>query len=242
MVEEAKDAGADMVKFQTFWCFQHLLKYELTKSQWKYLFRFCDNLGIPWFSTAFDREAADFLAGQHMKIWKVPSGMMTNAAFLTYVRDIPKDEVIMSTGMCTNGEIKTALDIVDPAHALRDLRALILLHCTSVYPCPVEEVHLLKMLDMCGFGYPVGYSCHTPLLIVPAAAVAIGAEMVEAHLQGYDKGCPDYKASFSNDKFSRMVMTIRLAEAAMGNDVKEPTNGELAVRDNIRNRNTESFT
>lgn len=260
LVDAAKAAGADAVKFQTFKAerlvsktaqkaeyqkkttssgesqFDMIKRLELSPESFRSIADHCRDIGIEFLSTAFDEESIILLHSIGMSVWKVPSGEITN---LPYLRAIASNNepIIMSTGMCTLGEIEAAVDAIEAEGVARDL--ITLLHCTTEYPAPIPDVNLLAMVSIGNvFKMAYGYSDHTEGIVIPIAAVAMGATIIEKHftlnrnLEG-----PDHKASLEPDELASMVHGIRAVETAMGDGVKRPTESEmlnrLAVRKSI---------
>jgi N,N'-diacetyllegionaminate synthase len=225
---EAQKAGADAVKFQTWFHsdWEDLEQFKMSKDQWTELFDYCDDLGITWFSTPFDGEAIEFLDSLGMNIWKIPSGMVTNYLYLAKIRSIKPCRVILSTGMASVGEILDACSVFN-----YDCETL---YCVSHYPADYSEIDLncfiTEQFD--------GISDHTVGIEIPIAAVALGATIVEKHFHlDFCTGCPDHACSLSATEFSWMVRSIRHVEQALqGDGYKEPTAHELQVRDAIRKR------
>lgn len=236
MVDVAKTAGADAVKFQTFKAeknitrFAHKAEYqknttdrsesqlemvkklELNGDAHAGLMERCRKKGIMFLSTPFDFESIDLLNGLGMEIFKIPSGEITNLPYLRRVGGLRK-RIILSTGMSTLGEVETALDILVSAGTARD--DITVLHCTTEYPAPLEEVNLRAMLTMGdALKVKVGYSDHTPGIVVPVAAAAMGACVIEKHFT-LDKNMPgpDHKASLEPDELRKMVEAIRRRES-----------------------------
>lgn len=246
LVEEAKRCGADIVKFQTFdskkLASKHaamadyqkknlritetqeemLAKLALTKEDFEELSRFCAETGIRFLSTPFDIDSIHFL--DHLQnIWKIPSGEITNYPYLVEIAKTGKD-VILSTGMSTLEEIADAVGVLS-AHGSGKITVL---HCTTNYPTPMEDVNLKAMLTIRErFGLPVGYSDHTMGIEVPVAAVALGATVIEKHftLDRSMKG-PDHKASLEPPDLAAMVSAIRNIERALGDGNKTPAESE----------------
>lgn len=246
LIGVAKEAGADVVKFQTFAADRLVTKfaakagYQLEntgagESQHEMLHRLelspgmHDELiaeatarGIEFMSTAFDEESVNLLASKALKRFKVPSGEITN---LTYLRRIAcvADEVIISTGMATLAEIDAAISVFEMAGIARDRIAV--LHCTTEYPAPMAEVNLRAMQTIAReFGVRIGYSDHTQGIEVAIAAVALGATIIEKHFT-LDQTLPgpDHKASLDPDQLAAMVVAIRNIEQAMGDGIKGPS-------------------
>lgn len=248
MVFAAKKAGADAIKFQTFIAenlvtkdackavyqnrttdktetqYQMLKKLQLSYDDFYELKALCENLNIDFLSTPFDLESIAFLDKIQCAMWKIPSGEVTNLPYLIKIARTGRP-IILSTGMCTLREVQQAIDILK-----RDgTRDITLLHCTTEYPAPYEDVNLKAMLSMKEeFHMPVGYSDHTMGIEVPIAAVAMGACMIEKHftLDQNMKG-PDHKASLNPEELCDMVNAIRNVEKAMGNGAKEPAVSEI---------------
>lgn len=217
----AKACGADAVKFQLFDAgklgrpeIKHL---ELSRDNMLNLYGRCNALGIEFMCTPFDVESLEFLVPLLKRI-KISSGCIGNVPLLTAARDsgLP---VILSTGMSHKADIARALDI---------LGAATLLHCTSAYPCPLEDVNLCAMRQLFfTFNRPVGYSDHTDGILVPLAAVAMGATVLEKHLTlSRNMEGPDHIASIEPKTFAHMVFEIRSLEKALGDGVKRPMPSE----------------
>lgn len=250
LVEEAMKSGADYVKFQTsekpesvVSRFAKMADYQkknigkdesqlemvkriaLTYSDFENIKSYCDTIGMNFISTPFDLNTVDFLSNLGMDYMKIPSGEITN---LPYLRKIAKKgiPVIMSTGMCTLGEVETALNILEQNGLNDDMISL--LHCNTEYPTPYVDVNLKAMLSMkdC-FGLRVGYSDHTQGIEVPIAAVALGAEIIEKHFT-IDKSLPgpDHIASLEPDELTQMVSAIRHIELAIGDGKKKVSGSE----------------
>ncbi len=250
MVYAAKEAGADYVKFQT--AVPELVisdiapKAEYQKettgteqsqlemcraihlplSDYAGLKALCDEVGIGFMSTPFDLVSIDCLHELKMDYWKIPSGEITN---LPYLRKIARlgGSVILSTGMSTLDEVKTAVRILEDNGI--HYGDIYLLHCTTQYPTPFEAVNLKAMhtLDVefeCG---GVGYSDHTVGITVPIAAAAMGACIIEKHFT-LDKTLPgpDHRASLEPEELKAMVKAIRDIEKALGSGEKVVTDSE----------------
>ena len=224
----ARIAGADAVKFQTYQT--DLLtrktdpKYKMLKSLelpgFSTLSKICYREGIDFLSTAFDEESLDMLLGLGMRKIKVPSGEITNYPLLEYIATKGKP-ILLSTGMSSIEEIEAALKI---------LGEVTLLHCTSSYPAPLKDVNLKAMVALMKYG-DVGLSDHSLSIAVPAAAVVLGAKVIEKHftLDKNDVG-PDHRASLNYVEFKRMVEMIREAEEALGSADKKVAPSERMNR------------
>jgi N,N'-diacetyllegionaminate synthase len=161
-----------------------------------------------------------------MQIFKIPSGEITNLPYLRHVGRLGK-EVILSTGMSDLGEIEDALDILQEAGTTRD--KITVLHATTEYPCPIEEVNLRAMQTIRdAFGVKIGYSDHTQGIEVPIAAVAMGAEVIEKHFTlDRTMSGPDHQASLESAELKAMITGIRRVSLAMGNGIKKPSKSEM---------------
>jgi len=247
LVDAAKDAGADCVKFQTFVSsnivsksavkaeyqkqqtkseesqLDMLKKLELSFNQFVELNEYCKSKDIEFMSTAFDFDSIDFLDSLGMRTWKIPSGDITNLPYLIKIAKLNKP-VILSTGMSTMEDIKSAIQILKENEA----GELTVLHCTTEYPTPFEDVNLKAMNTIKEeFGVNVGYSDHTKGIEVSVAAVALGAKVIEKHFT-LDRNMdgPDHKASLEPDELKAMVDSIRNIELALGNGIKQPVESE----------------
>ena len=249
MVLEAKAAGADYVKFQTavpelvISVFAPKAEYKkettgnaesqldmcraihLPLSDYAGLKALCDEVGIGFMSTPFDLVSIDCLAPLGMDYWKIPSGEITN---LPYLRKIGAQggRVIMSTGMATVPEVEAALDVLASAGTPRT--SVILLHCTTQYPAPLESVNLRAMDALAALGCAgVGYSDHTVGTDVAVAAVGRGACVIEKHFT-LDKTLPgpDHRASLEPAELKELVDAVRRAETALGDGCKQAAEAE----------------
>ncbi len=246
LVDAAKEAGADCIKFQTFKAeklvskdagkaaYQQemtgggsqqdmLRKLELSFDEFLRLKEYCEKKEIRFLSTPFDFESIRFLESLDMPFWKIPSGEVTNLPYLVALAKTGKP-VILSTGMCTMKEIEAAIQVLKE-NGTEDIR---LLHCNTEYPTPFEDVNLNAMKTMReAFGCEVGYSDHTRGIEVPIAAAALGATVIEKHftLDRTMEG-PDHKASLEPDELAAMVQGIRHIEKALGSGIKEPSPSE----------------
>lgn len=251
LVDAAARAGADVVKFQTFRAKElatgeadkaayqkettgevenqlaMLQKLELTPEEHLQLIDHCQACGIEFLSTAFDPVSIVLLTSLNLQRWKIPSGEITNLPYLRTIGSL-KQPVMLSTGMANLGEIESAIDALEQAGSSRN--NITVLHCTTEYPAPLDEVNLRAMQTMAqAFGVAVGYSDHTDGIAVPIAAVAMGATVIEKHLT-LDRTMegPDHQASLDPDQFASMVQGIRAIERALGDGIKRPTTSERA--------------
>lgn len=251
MIDAAKECGVDCIKFQTFKTenlvtksakkaayqventhnndsqFEMLKKLELSYDDFKNLKNYCDKSGIEFMSTPFDEDSVDLLESIGMKTYKISSGDITNKPLLEYVASKNKP-VILSTGMCTMDEVHEAVKWIED----KGNKQITLLHCTSNYPTPYEDVNMNAMLTLDKeFTYPTGYSDHTKGIIIPIMAVSMGATVIEKHFT-LDKNMegPDHKASLDVAELKEMVTSIRNIESAFGSGEKVPAQSELSTR------------
>jgi len=250
MVVKAKEAGADYVKFQTAVPELVVSKYatkaeyqlgttnsdetqlEMTRkihlplSDYKPLKLYCDEIGIKFLSTPFDLVSIDLLSKLNMDFFKMPSGEITN---LPYLRKVAQnfDKIIMSSGMASMDEIKNAFNVFLKNGIKRD--NIIILHCNTEYPTPMEDVNLMAMIHIQKeLGTNVGYSDHTLGTEVSIAAVALGAKVIEKHFT-LDRNFsgPDHKASLEPNELKAMITAIRNIEKAIsGSGLKEESPSE----------------
>ena len=249
LIDVAADAGADFVKFQTFKAdslvtkkadkadyqkkltqkdeshFEMIRRLELDKSAHEELISYCIKKNIQFLSTAFDIESVNLLSELDIKIYKIPSGEITNLPYLRHIGGLGKP-VIMSTGMATLDEVRAAMNLlIDAGLNKKDLT---ILHCNTEYPTPMNDVNLRAMLTMKDeLKVKVGYSDHTLGIEISIAAVAMGANVIEKHFT-LDRTLPgpDHAASLEPEELRSMVQTIRNIEKALGDGVKKPSPSE----------------
>ena len=250
LIDAAKEAGADIVKFQTF--VPELLmskkaqkadyqkattgegesqldmikKLSLGYNEFRSLKDYCEKKGIEFLSTAFDMPSIDFLEELGIRLHKIPSGEITNLPYLKKTGSLKK-KVIISTGMATMQEIAEALAVLTKAGT--PISDITVLHCNTEYPTPFEDVNLLAMKTIGDtFQVKIGYSDHTKGIEVPIAAVALGAIVIEKHFT-LDRNMegPDHKASLEPSELKLMVQSIRNIEKAIGQNTKEPSASEI---------------
>jgi N,N'-diacetyllegionaminate synthase len=254
LIDAAKEAGADYVKFQTFIAsdlvsltapkavyqvansaddsdkqLKMLRKLELSRDQHRELIAYCKKKEIRFLSTAFDLGSIDLLLELGVELFKIPSGEITNLPYLRRIGELKK-EVILSTGMCELPEISEAVEVLVKNGTLR--KNITVLHCTTDYPTKMADVNLRAMLTIKEkLDLPVGYSDHTLGIEVPVAAAALGAVVIEKHftLSRLMPG-PDHKASLEPGELKNMITSIRNIESALGREQKLPTKTELENR------------
>ncbi len=247
LVDKAKWAGADAVKFQLFKSenmtsssavkanyqrkttgemesqLQMLKKLEIGYDEHRILMEYCVELGIDFLTSPFDIESIKELCDLGIELIKIPSGEITNLPYLKKVAETKK-KVILSTGMSDMDEVKRTIEVLESG-----CEEIIVLHCNTEYPTPMEDVNLLAMLTLKNeLNKEVGYSDHTLGIEVPIAAVALGARVIEKHFT-LDKNMtgPDHKASLEPGELKKMIQSIRNIELAMGSGTKIPSKSEL---------------
>jgi N-acetylneuraminate synthase len=277
LIDAAAAAGADAVKFQTFRAetlvsesapkaeyqkaatnaresqLEMLRKLELGETAHRDLANHCRRTGIQFLSTPFDEDSIEMLTKRiKIPLLKVPSGEITNGSLLLKAA-LTKKPIVLSTGMSTLKEIRTALGILAFGYTRRNelpslpafrnayraktgqraLKANVtLLHCTTEYPAPFPDVNLRAMDAMrAAFDLPVGLSDHTQGIAVAIAAAALGASVIEKHFT-LDRNLhgPDHKASIEPDELCSMVKSVREVEDALGSGRKGPAPSELQNR------------
>lgn len=248
LIDAAKDAGADAIKFQAFKAEQVVTKYaekadyqkksgesassqydllkklELKDDEIKDLYLYAKIKNIIFLSSVFDKEHVDLLNALGVPAFKVPSGEITNFPLLRYVAE-KKKPIILSTGMSTLNEIEEALAVITP----KGVKYIILLHCITNYPAEATTINL-RMIDVLKkkFDLPIGFSDHTIGITIPIAATALGAVLIEKHIT-LDKTMvgPDHRASLEPNEFKEMVQAIRTTEKALDEKVQRSLEEEI---------------
>lgn len=252
LCDAAKESGADCVKFQTWQTekivtrtaekatyqsenthdasesqFEMLKKLELSYEDFRTIQAHCKQIGIDFLSTPDEEYSLAFLMKElKLPLIKIGSGEVTNIPYLRQMASYHKP-IILSTGMSNLAQVATAYDTLISAGA----PSVVLLHCTTNYPCPKNEVNLRAMQTMKeAFKCKVGYSDHTMGIEVPIAAVAMGAEFIEKHFT-LDRNMegPDHMASLEPQELKRMVDGIRNIEVALGDGIKRPNLSEVEI-------------
>ena len=251
LIDIAAKAGANAVKFQTFNTenlvtksakkakyqkkndnrkesqFDMLKKLELSPLMHKILLSYCKKKNILFLSSPFDLQSIDFLNNLGLKIFKIPSGEITNLPYLEKLGKLNK-KIILSTGMSNINEIKDALNILIKKGTKKN--NITVLHANTEYPTPMRDVNLRSMVSIGKtFNVNFGYSDHTLGSEVSIAAVALGAKCIEKHftLNCKMKG-PDHRASLEPKELTKMIFAIRNLEIAMGSRIKKPSKSETA--------------
>lgn len=249
LIDVAKDAGADIVKFQTGMPQNVISKYakkakyqiinthnesesqlemvqgfSLKYEDFLTLKQYAEHIGIQFLSTPFDIESVDYLHDIGISLWKIPSGEITNYPYLVHIARFG-EPVIMSTGMCTLEEVNTAVSVL----RVNGCGEITLLHCTTDYPTIYEDVNLNAMLQLeKEFACKVGYSDHTLGIEVPIAATALGATVIEKHFTlSRNMSGPDHRASLEPDELKSMVECVRNTQKIMGDGIKTPKDSEM---------------
>lgn len=251
LIKASADAGADAVKIQTYKAetianpdaefefedgsrmsqFEFFNKYEISKDDHREMMRYANELGITFFSTPSDKADVDFLEELGVPAYKTGSDDLTNYPFLEYIAGQGKP-MIVSTGMCTMGEVEAAVDTILAAGNDQ----LVLLHCTVSYPPAPKFANMgvIKTLKQV-FDLPIGYSNHIDDPFAPVLAAAMGACVVEVHFT-LDRALKrqDYQVAFEPEELKEIVRQIRLIPVLRGSGVKKITKTEKKWRRNGR--------
>jgi N-acetylneuraminate synthase len=248
LVDEAIKAGADAVKFQTFFAdalasdtapkadyqlrstgaeesqLEMLKRLQLSKEDHERLIAYCRTRGILFISSPFDHDSVDLLDSLEIPLFKIPSGEITNTPLIRHIAR-KKKPMIVSTGMSRLGEIEEAVNTIQS----EGNEKIILLHCVSTYPAEAKDINLRSMQTLAkAFQLPVGFSDHTLGIEVALAAVALGACVIEKHFT-VDRNLPgpDHLASLESDELRNLVDAVRNVESALGQWQKLPADCEL---------------
>jgi N,N'-diacetyllegionaminate synthase len=251
LVDAARQAGTDAVKFQTFRAeevvstkapkasyqkkttgakesqYRMLKKLELNERDFEELFHYAHEKGIVFLSSPFDKDSVDLLDELGMPAFKIGSGEITNFPLLEYIARKGKP-IILSTGMATLREVEEALQVIQD----QGVKDIILLHCVTSYPAMAKDINLKAMETLSvAFNLPVGLSDHTVGITIPIAAVALGACVIEKHLT-LDRKLPgpDHRASLEPEELRQMIEAIRDVENAMGDGIKRLTEKEEEIK------------
>jgi N-acetylneuraminate synthase len=256
LIDEAAGAGADAVKFQSFVAeelvtpdapkagyqvettgtsgsqFPMLKALELSEEQQRTLKAHCESKGVMYLCTPYENTSAEMLDRMDVSAYKVASTDTTNIPFLRFLAAKGRP-VILSTGMCSLGEIEESLLALLEGELSGKI---VIMHCVTEYPAPLEDANLKSIETMSkSFGCPVGFSDHSPGVGVSPWAVAMGAQVIEKHFT-LDRGMegPDHRASLEPQELADLVRTVREVEKAMGDGVKRPSERETANRPLMR--------
>jgi N,N'-diacetyllegionaminate synthase len=257
LVDLAKEAGCDAVKFQSFLAEAGICRnapkadyqlkltarsqsqlamiksLELSYEDHEALIDHCQNRGIEFLTTVCDLLTWEWLRRFNLPAYKIASCDLVNVPLLRAVAN-SRSKVYLSTGMATLPEVQRAVAEIKQ----NNVREIILLHCTTEYPCPLAEVHLNKMLMLKEiFALPVGFSDHSEGISASLAAVALGAQVVERHITlDKDLPGPDHKASLNPAELKNLVRSIREVECALGDSSFTPTPSEIRNRPIMRRK------
>lgn len=251
LIDHAKAAGMDAVKFQkrtpevctprdqweierdTPWGRMTYIEYrhrvEFGADEFRQIDEYCAEIGIDWFASPWDVESVEFLMAYNPKVFKVASACLTDDDLLAAMRDTGRT-VILSTGMSTPAQIRHAVELLGSDQ-------IVLLHATSTYPAPADQLNL-RMIDTLNSEYPnvpIGYSGHEVGLQTTLCAVALGACMVERHIT-LDRSMwgSDQSASVEPEGMRRLVRDIRVIEESLGDGVKKVYPAEEAAMRKLR--------
>ena len=251
LIDAAKDAGADAVKFQAFKTEKVVTKYaekanyqkettglsesqynmirrlELKDEEFKELFNYAEKNNIIFLSSAFDKDSVDLLDYLGVPAFKVASGEITDFPLLKYIAE-KKKPIILSTGMSTVDEIEDALKVIRE----RGIEDIVLLHCVTSYPAEIEDANLMVIETLRRrFKLPVGFSDHTLGITAPIAAAVLGAVLIEKHFT-LDRTLPgpDHRTSLEPDELKDMIKSIRDVEKALGDGIKKLTEDEERIK------------
>ena len=250
LIDHAKEIGADCVKFQmrnlesvyrssalqeapedlgVEYVIQLLKKFELSTSEHKELFDYCDKVGIFYLCTAWDKKSVDILESFNVKGYKVASADLTNIDLINYLVETKKP-LILSTGMSEEDEIDSTIEFLKSKNAKFSI-----LHCNSTYPAPLGDINLRYIERLREKHKYIGYSGHERGIAVSVAAVALGAKIIERHLtlDRLMEG-PDHAASLEPTEFKELIKSIREVEYALGsNSHRKMSQGEMINRENL---------
>ena len=253
MVLEAKKCNVDAVKFQTFRAKNLISKFapkadyqkkttgilesqlemtkklELSQNDFLELREFAVSLGLNVFSTPFDSSSIDFLESTGQRMWKIPSGEITNLPYLERIGEIKCEnkKIIISTGMATKDEVKNCVNLFLKAGTKRD--EIVILQCNTEYPTPDKDMNILAINDLKRTfpEFEVGFSDHSVGYIAAVGATVLGVSMIEKHFTlDKDMTGPDHKASATPEEMKALVKNVRRIEKMLGNGIKVVTESE----------------
>lgn len=253
LIKESKLAGADAVKFQKrtinkVYSAEELLKerespfgktngdlkkgLEFNKEQYFKIDKICKDLDISWFASCWDEESVDFMEDFNIPCYKIASASLTDKNLLQHTRNTKKP-IILSTGMSTEEQLEKAVKILG-------LEKLIILHCTSSYPCNISELNLKYITRLLNkYNCPIGYSGHEVGLSTTIGAVALGATVIERHIT-LDRSMwgSDQSASIEPQGLKKLIRDIRSLEEALGDGVKKVYDSEVPIQKKLRRVDT----
>lgn len=257
LIDAAAGTGVDCVKFQLYKTDELVTKtapkaayqvdttgaagaqramleaLELGPEQQAELAAYCADKGLLYICTPYDAPSVDALDAIGVAAYKIASTDTNNLPFLRYVASKGRP-TILSTGMSDLGEVEASLGALLDGGLSRD--QVVVLHCLSEYPAPVDQLNLRAMVTMRdALGVVTGYSDHTPGVGASPWAVCLGASMIEKHFT-LDRGLegPDHRASIEPDELRELVQTVRAVESALGDGVKRPAPAEIPNRPRMR--------
>jgi N-acetylneuraminate synthase len=253
LIDAAKDAGCDAVKFQkrtleTVYTPEELAKprenpfgatngdlkrgLEFSRDAYREVDRYCKEIDMLWFASPWDEDSVAFLEQFDVPCYKIAAAGLTDAGLLRSVRDTGKP-VILSTGMSELSEIDRAVNLLGT-------EKLILLHCVSLYPASPDKINLCAMRTIADrYGVPIGYSGHELDTVISAAAVATGACVVERHFT-LDRSMwgSDHKASIEPTEMKTLIQNIRIVEQSLGDPLPRCLPEEIPVKEKLRRVDT----
>ena len=256
LIDIAKDSGADIVKFQTFRSenlvtkkakkanyqkkhlpnesqYKMLKKLELSFEEFIKLKKYASKKKIEFMSTGFEIDSLEFLKKLKLQRYKIPSGEITNYPLLRFIGSLKK-KVILSSGMSTLQDIKSALNVIVKSGT--KLKNITVLHCNTAYPTPFKDVNLNAMTTIKNkCGVDVGYSDHTLGIEVPIAAVTLGAKIIEKHFTiNKNLPGPDHHASLEPEELKKMISSVRIIEKSLGSYSKLTSSSESINKKIVR--------
>lgn len=241
LICEAAKANSNAVKFQIFkteeLCsensnyFNLFKSLEFQKETWIDLYETAKNAGIIFLASVFDEESSDLYENLGAPAFKIASGDLNHIPLLKYISKKNKP-IILSSGNSTIGEIKETIKVLKS----EGNKQLALLHCVSAYPTKYDEVNLRAISTLKNiFDIPVGFSDHTLGSLISISAVAAGSNIIEKHFTlNKNFNGADHKFSLEPHEFLQMVSSIRSVESALGDGIKNPTENEIKIKENIR--------
>ncbi len=251
LVDEVKNVGADFIKFQFFKTeniilkktkltqyqkknisnnnidqYKLLKKLELSESKISELINYANKKKIKIFFSVFDIESINFIKSFKINLFKIPSGEINNLPYLTAMGKL-KSKLILSTGMANIEEIDLAIKTLIKSGTPK--KNIIVMHCNTEYPSPIEDINMRSMLTIKNkFKVEIGYSDHSNSDEVPIVAVSLGAKVIEKHFTISKKlNGPDHKTSLDPKQFKKMAQNIRNTESILGSYLKKPSKSEL---------------
>ena len=237
----AAQSGADAIKFQIYSGerlvnkvydperVKHFKKFQLDKSQYLELASICKKLGVSFMASVWDLAAISYI-DQHIKIYKVGSGDLTNYILIEKILQTSKP-IIISTGLANLQEVENLIKFINSVdQSYIEEKKVAILQCTSMYPIPNNDANLNVMNTFKEkFGLPVGYSDHTEGSLAAEVAIAMGAEIIEVHFTDdrNNKSFRDHKVSFTKDELKNFIKYLKNVNILKGSRIKKPTKSEI---------------